>query len=302
MEKNILKDAIIGMMVGDALGYPYTGKKRTDLKKQPISDLINENARWSSNTTLAIYLTEALGHNLDKEIMQILAREILNGEYWALVDQGEHLSEKVRENLQTVIAGNLKRDFVPGSDVVDNITLLQIVPLSVYLLNMPVNLRFTLVKQVVGMTNPYHIAFLSALYLEELIRSFLKGEALTSAYFTMQDTLPIIWRNMNMNPEDLDKLWRLIYSEIWSIPEEDIRSSQDIVDTLEAAMWVIMSSRTYVEAVLKAVNLGGDTPSLGALVGALAGIVFTRENIPHDWIEKVYLVEQVERLIDKIFE
>ena len=302
MDRNILKDALMGMMVGDALGVPFIGKKRSDLKQNPISDLSDQNVLWSSDTALAICLTEGLMYNLDTGMMRQLAAKMASGDYWALVDEGEHLADKVKENLLALADGKIKREFVPGTDVIDNATLSQIVPLAIYLVNMPINLRFTLVKQVVAMTNPFNTALLSALYLEEFIRSFVLGESLLSSYFSVQDTLPLIWRNMNMSLEELDKLWRLLYSEIWSLPEEEIRSSQDIVDTLEAAMWVIMKSNSYVDAVLKAVNLGGDTSSLGALVGALAGIIFSRENIPQDWLNKVYLSEQVERLVDKVFE
>jgi ADP-ribosyl-[dinitrogen reductase] hydrolase len=45
----------------------------------------------------------------------------------------------------------------------------------------------------------------------------------------------------------------------------DIRSSGYVVDTLEAALWSVSGSTTFEEAVLKAVNLGDDADTVGAV-------------------------------------
>ncbi len=302
MERNSLKDALIGMVVGDALGLPYMGMERKHLQKEPVSDFVVNEARWSADTTLAIALTEALMYNLDKKIIKQLFSQIVNGEYWALVQPLQMLDENIIKNLTKTASGKANKEFEKGTKILDNTTLLQIIPLSVFVVNMPINLRVTLVQQVVSFTNPYNKAFLSALYLEEFLRNFLQGDSLLSSYFTVQETLPLIWRNINMDLNEIEQIWRLMSSEIWAVPVQEIHTGQDIVDTLEAAMWVIMKSRSYVDAVLTAVNLGGDTATLGALVGGIAGIVFSYDNIPRDWIDKIYLVEQIERSLDKIFE
>ena len=107
---------------------------------------------------------------------------------------------------------------------------------------------------------------------------------------------------MNQDTNELAALWSLLNGEIWSLPEKEIRSSQDIVDTLKAMMWIIMRTRSYIEAVLKAVNLGGDTTTLGALTGAVAAIIYSGQNIPQDWIDRIYLIEQIQRFLDNILE
>lgn len=38
---------------------------------------------------------------------------------------------------------------------------------------------------------------------------------------------------------------------------------------------------------MKAVNLGDDTDTFGAVAGGLAGLVYGYENIPKDWINKL---------------
>jgi ADP-ribosylglycohydrolase len=44
-----------------------------------------------------------------------------------------------------------------------------------------------------------------------------------------------------------------------------------VVKSLEASLWAFHDADTFVEAVLKAVNLGNDADTTGAICGQLAG-------------------------------
>lgn len=44
---------------------------------------------------------------------------------------------------------------------------------------------------------------------------------------------------------------------------------------------------SFEEAVLKAVNLGGDTDTIGAITGTLAGAHYQLEGIPEKWIQQL---------------
>lgn len=65
------------------------------------------------------------------------------------------------------------------------------------------------------------------------------------------------------------------------LPRTEIRSSGYVVDTLEAAIWCLLNSSNYKECILKAVNLGGDTDTIGAVAGGLAGLIADR----YYWVE-----------------
>ena len=64
-----------------------------------------------------------------------------------------------------------------------------------------------------------------------------------------------------------------------------MRSSGYVVDTLGASLWCALNSWSYEEAVLAAVNLGGDSDTTACVTGALAGIEYGFRNIPDEWIE-----------------
>lgn len=65
----------------------------------------------------------------------------------------------------------------------------------------------------------------------------------------------------------------------------DIISTGYVVTSLEAALWCFGVSESYPEAVLEAVNLGGDTDTIAALTGALAALKWGIEGIPKHWID-----------------
>jgi ADP-ribosyl-[dinitrogen reductase] hydrolase len=53
-----------------------------------------------------------------------------------------------------------------------------------------------------------------------------------------------------------------------------------VVKSLEASLWAFHDADTFEEAVLKAVNLGDDADTTGAICGQLAGAYWGESNIP----------------------
>jgi ADP-ribosyl-[dinitrogen reductase] hydrolase len=75
-----------------------------------------------------------------------------------------------------------------------------------------------------------------------------------------------------------------IANETWHLRSPDsISSSGYVVHTLEAAIWAVETTDSFEEAVLKAVNLGDDADSVGAVAGQLAGARYGLSEIPLRW-------------------
>lgn len=60
----------------------------------------------------------------------------------------------------------------------------------------------------------------------------------------------------------------------------EIRGSGWVVQSLEAAIWAFHDAGSFEEAVLKAVNLGDDADTTGAVCGQFAGAYFGESGIP----------------------
>lgn len=68
---------------------------------------------------------------------------------------------------------------------------------------------------------------------------------------------------------------------------DQVPSGGYVLDTLSASRWCVATSESYEEAVLKAVNLGGDTDTTAAVTGGLAGLLWGHEAIPERWVAGV---------------
>jgi ADP-ribosylglycohydrolase len=79
---------------------------------------------------------------------------------------------------------------------------------------------------------------------------------------------------------------------------EEIKSSGYVVDTLEAAIWCVMTTKDYKSCVLKAVNLGEDTDTVAAVAGGLAGALYGYGAIPEEWLSALLDREYISSLCE----
>jgi ADP-ribosylglycohydrolase len=74
----------------------------------------------------------------------------------------------------------------------------------------------------------------------------------------------------------------------------EIVGSGYVVRSLEAALWAFHAAADFREAVLKAVNLGDDADTTGAVCGQLAGAYWGVEGIPPDWLSGLARREELD--------
>ena len=74
----------------------------------------------------------------------------------------------------------------------------------------------------------------------------------------------------------------------------DIRGSGYVVKSLEAALWAFHDAADFREAVLRAVNLGDDADTTGAVCGQLAGAHWGEPSIPTAWRDSLAGRELIE--------
>lgn len=91
-------------------------------------------------------------------------------------------------------------------------------------------------------------------------------------------------------------------NELINLKKEEIKSTGYVVDTLEASLWCLFNTKSYEEAVLTAVNLGGDSDTIAAITGSLAGLYYGLESIPEKWIMKILEKEKIDKIIDRFIE
>ncbi len=83
------------------------------------------------------------------------------------------------------------------------------------------------------------------------------------------------------------------------LPADEIRSSGYVIDSIEAAVWCLVTTDSFKECLLKAVNLGDDADTVGAIAGGLAGLYYGYENIPGEWLNVIKKREWIEKLSEQ---
>lgn len=85
-----------------------------------------------------------------------------------------------------------------------------------------------------------------------------------------------------------------------SISYDELKSSGQAIDTTQSAYWLTLNAIDFEEGLVRAVNLGGDAATLGAVVGSLLGARFGEQAIPERWLEPLQGLEELEKVADKL--
>lgn len=73
-----------------------------------------------------------------------------------------------------------------------------------------------------------------------------------------------------------------------------------MIHTLEASVWCVLTTESFRDAVLTAVNLGEDADTTGAVTGAMAGLLYGIDSIPKNWKEQLARHDDIEDLAERM--
>ena len=82
------------------------------------------------------------------------------------------------------------------------------------------------------------------------------------------------------------------------LKREQVNNSGWAVSTLDAALWAFNTTESFADGLIAAVNLGGDSDSIGAVYGQLAGAFYGFDAIPDRWVKAVKTWEKVDAFIE----
>lgn len=73
-----------------------------------------------------------------------------------------------------------------------------------------------------------------------------------------------------------------------------------VVRSMEAALWAFHDAADFREAVLRAVNLGDDADTTGAICGQLAGACWGESGIPREWLDGLARRDLIDPALEKL--
>lgn len=78
---------------------------------------------------------------------------------------------------------------------------------------------------------------------------------------------------------------QMLFKSAEGLKEDDIRPTGFVLDTIKAAVWAAAPRDGFRNSLLRAVNLGGDADTVGAVTGQIAGALYGLSGIPSEWLD-----------------
>ena len=311
--RNHVLDGIMGLCVADALGVPVEFNSRERLKVDPVTDMRaygshnQPSGTWSDDTSMTLCLLDSLPDGLDyKDIMGKYKSWLIDGEYTPhgeVFDVGITTRQAIMRfmsGLEPLHCGGVgERDNGNGS-------LMRILPLLFYIRSLygtdfqEVDEAMDIIHEVSALTHAHKRSQIACgIYLS--VASMLIGsmDICTAIELGIYKAFEF-YKGKPEYKTELSHYHRLPDKNFREINEAEIRSSGYVVDTLEAAIWCLINSKSYKDCVLMAVNLGDDTDTVAAVAGGLAGLYYGSGDIPIEWTAKIVRKDYIEELSDKL--
>lgn len=304
MSRYLVRDAVFGFAVGDALGLPVEYKSRSVLKNDPVYGMRENGTHsqpagtWSDDSSLSFIFMESLsdGYNVKdfcKKLTDFYFRNhwTPHGKLFHLETSTKNAIERLSRGVSPEESGDFE-DYATG-----NGALMRILPLAFNVLDDEIAKRFQKVKEISSITHSNPKSVLACFIYIEFCIQLINGENKLMAYKKMQDNVNgFIKKYAILDKEVIVEYDRVLKNSISTYYESEIKASFYVVHSLEAVLWSFMKSKSYSECVLRAVNLGEDTDTNAALAGALAAIFYGGDDIPLEWVKLLPKKNEIEEL------
>ncbi|WP_282350893.1 ADP-ribosylglycohydrolase family protein [Haloferax volcanii] len=81
---------------------------------------------------------------------------------------------------------------------------------------------------------------------------------------------------------------------------ESLETSGDVIHSLQTALHDALTATTLEDAIVTPVNRGGDTDTIGAIAGAVAGARFGASHLPERWVSAIGEANELETLAGQL--
>lgn len=251
-------NSLLGHAIGDAVGVPFEFKQRGSFECKDMVGFGTWNkpaGTYSDDTAMLLCTMDAIASGYNKE------KVIDNFQKWAFsgfMSVDNHTFDIGNTTMAAINshANGLKiksDEFTNG-----NGSLMRIIPLASWLIQFEDKKRNDIISEISSITHPHCISVNACIEAVNVAINLLNGKSIK------------------------DSIYR--HEGLMKKSENQIKSNGYVVNTLEAAFWVLLNTDNFEEAILKAVNLGDDTDTTAAVVGGFAGIFY---NIPDKWLSKL---------------
>lgn len=299
-----IKAVMLGHAIGDALGVPVEFSNRESLERNPVKDMIGFGTynvpagTWSDDTSMSLCALDSLANgNVNyEEIMKNFGKWYYDGDFTAtgeVFDIGNTCCDAIHNyfdlGYNATICG-LANERSNG-----NGSLMRIHPFVLYAYYNGINGDefVSLIMKASSLTHAHQYSLDGCVIYAYVLKGLLE--------YRIKDMVYISLKKAEHWIRCRETYSRILSGDISKIPISEIKSSGYVVSSLEAAIWCLLTTNSYSRCILKAVNLGGDTDTIAAIAGGLAGALYGMDSIPQKWINTLKRKDYIENMCEKAY-
>ena len=289
-----IRDGIVGLTVGDALGVPVEFKSREYPIENPVTGMMGHGTydqpkgTWSDDTSLTLATMNSIAEKKAIDLEDIMK------EFVAYARQSKYCQYDVFDYGNTTIEAidRFERGYsvseCGGREEYDNGngSLMRILPLAF----IP-GITYDEIENVSGLTHAHPKSKISCVLYVEMAKSMLEKDLEIEEHIRMSCEKI---RKHYEGGEDLDE-----FRDIFEMDFHVSTGRSYVIKTLEAVLYCLLETESYRDAVLKAVNLGRDTDTVAAITGGLAGIYYGYDDIPEEWTSDIPQMDYILEICDE---
>jgi ADP-ribosylglycohydrolase len=302
IDKRRQRGLLLGLAIGDALGAaiefspPGTFPEVTGYRGGGPHGL--EPGEWTDDTSMALALADSIaevGWDLNDQAERYLAwwrggAYSVNGRVF---DVGQTTVAALLRFAQT---GDARIVGDPGEYASGNGSLMRLAPVPLAYARLFPGRLGDLVERAVESSLPTHASpqcQSACAYLAVLLAGLVHG-------LPREEVLRPDWEPL-ARARDLfpfhPAIEEVAQGSFRQKQPPDIQGSGYVVRSLEAALWAFHDAPDFRQAVLRAVNLGDDADTTGAVCGQLAGACWGEQGIPQGWLDGLAGRDLLERAL-----
>jgi poly(ADP-ribose) glycohydrolase ARH3 len=326
MELNLLdkfKGCLLGVAIGDTLGHPFEGKLRSQIFTyfKDFGKFLSSNydlfRTYTDDTQLTLHLAKALikgnGFNLD-----YIIREFVNWLDDPPIGPGYGCITSIRKLKYGI---DWKQ---AASNSGGNGTTMRIAPVGLLYCKDPKALKTAAIKTSI-ITHSHPAASAGAIVIAQAIAYLIDKNPETG--FPVDEFFNVLISSISNSDDEIWKEFVEILNKLKSnlnIPLESglIKFSQAgvkspyfiedylgkafvhpyTISTVACSIFIFLKNLTsFKECILELATAGGDSDTVGAIGGCLAGVYFGLENIPPDLIKLVKNYKKVMKISEDLY-
>ncbi len=296
-----MRGAILGLATGDALGATVEFKARKSFV--PLTDIVGggpfnlKPGEWTDDTSMALCLAESIVETQTFNPTDQLARYVRWHREGHLSSKGKcfDIGAQTGRALQKFETTGLATCGSVDEAYSGNGSLMRLSPVVVAFYRQPA-VAIKLAAESSRTTHGSKLCVDACRYFAALLLGAFAGLGKTQLLAAEFTPVRGLWSQAPLHPT----ITAIARGDWKRKAERDIESDGFVVHTLEAALWAFANTESYDQAVLRAVNLGDDADTTGAVCGQLAGAFYGATGIPQHWLAILARRDTIDTLVDKL--